>query len=358
MVGTKHTRLVSNHHIKDAVFPRNFGPTYTTQRVERRSLVSEVGSAMDTLDLAEPADPQPLLKRLAQVGGLLAAIAVAARFCRLPLPHIASWGGLIGSSAFRVLATFLASAATMWGIRLIRPDTVSASASASHPILRISLGALWLAPLTLLLCEKSWWAMPLAAVFLARVTKSFWALEARPNMAESGDWLVLSLTSSSVGVPDPSLPFRRLCFAFAAALCAEAGILAGFTGYLLVGATMVGTSSAVLTWFALEAHTHSQQSRVSEESPSRVLLTVALAIVLTAAGLMRYTAHARHWGGFGLPSAANLTHGRSPFERRAGGQIAKRHPVHRHLTMLRPIPASCCGLRNKPTRLSLRPRPY
>lgn len=264
---------------------------------------------MDTLNLAGASDANPLPKWLAPAGGLFIGVAVSALFCGLPPRHFVSWGSLINSASWRVLVVFLASAATVWALQRIRPDT----ATAQHLTLRTSLNALWLAPLALFLCEKSLWALPLAALFLARVTQSFHALQDRSNTADDG--LILSLTGNTLGMPDSSLQFRRLCSACAATLFAEVGVIAGFIGYPFVAAAMVGISSAVSTWFAVEAHARSQQTRSSASSPSRVMVALVLAIVLTAVGLTRYLAHARHWGILGTLSATNSHHGLSPAER-------------------------------------------
>jgi hypothetical protein len=269
---------------------------------------------VNTLDLTGASDPNPLRKWFAPVGGLLTAVAVSDLFCRLHPMRFVSWNGLIGSAAMGVLAVSLASAATMWGLRHIGQDAITRSAQ--RLILRTSLAASWLAPLALFLCEKSLWAIPVAALFLASVTRSLHALKDRSGTAEYGVYQALSLSGYAPGTLDSSLQFRRLCSACAAALCAEVGVIAGFIGYTFTAATMVGVSSAVVTWFALEAHACSQQSRVLAGSSSRVLLALAFAIVFTAAGLAPYAAHARHRGGFGMLSeTTNLGHGSTPSER-------------------------------------------
>src|SRR6267143_3775146 len=83
---------------------------YSPRRFARR-----FGFGMNTLDLVGPSAPSPLAKWVPPVGGPLAA-GVACLMCRLPPPHLASCCSLIGSTAERVLAAFLASAATVWGL--------------------------------------------------------------------------------------------------------------------------------------------------------------------------------------------------------------------------------------------------
>src|SRR5258708_22899412 len=128
---------------------------------------------MNTHDLVGNSAPKPFPK-LPPVGGLLAAGAVASSVCRLPLPLLV-FCGLLGSTAASVSAVFLTSAVTVWGLRAIQPET--SAIPARRLILRTSYDALWLTPLALFLCARSVWAMPMAAVFVACVTRSFWLFQ-------------------------------------------------------------------------------------------------------------------------------------------------------------------------------------
>jgi len=126
---------------------------------------------MNTLDLVGHSAPKPFPKCLPSVGGLFAAGAVASLICRLPLPLLVACG-LLGATAASLSAVFLTSAVTVWGLGTIQPET--SAIPARRLILRTSCDALWLAPLALFLCTRSVWAMPMAALFVACVTRSFW----------------------------------------------------------------------------------------------------------------------------------------------------------------------------------------
>lgn len=312
------------------------------------------GSSMDTLNLAGASGPNSLSKWIAPAGGFFAAVVVTALFCRLPPPHPVTWSGLIGSAAMRVLAVLLASAATISGLRRVWRDAVTATAR--RPVVQTSLDSLWLAPLALFLCERSLWAMPLAALLVASVTKSLYALQNCPGASENGDWLILSPTGNIFGMPDSSPWIWRLCSACSAVLCVEAGVIAGVSGYPIIAAIMVGAGSAVLTWLAVEAHARSRPSRVAADSPSRILVALALAIVLTAAGLTRYMTHTHHWGGMGNPSATNSRHGFSPIERH--GQVGREKTAEELSSEFAEAhPGVLLWPRNKPTRLPSPRRP-
>jgi len=264
--------------------------------------------------------PEPIPKWSRPVAGLIAAAVTAYIWCPLPSRHVLSWAGLIGSAAERVLLLFLVSAATVWGFRLIRRD--KGNVRECRLDLRASLNAAWLAPLALLIRENSAWAMAIAAVLVTSVTKSFRSLQDRPDKIDADEPLVLSLTRNASDLPDPWQPYWRLFREVFAALCAEVGVLVGFGGYTFTAVTLVGISFATWTWrFTTGECPRNQELRPSGESPLRAALALALAIILTAAGLTPYLRHMRGFGGIGVPVTSKMRRGF--YQREQQGEVGR-----------------------------------
>ena len=265
---------------------------------------------MNTSDWVGISVPRPLPKWLPPIGGLLAAAVVASLVCRLPL-HSFSLGGLITSAVERVLEVLLANAVTLWGICAIAPRTIGIDAR--RLLLRTSLDALWLAPLVLFIRENSAWAMAMAAVLVASVVNSLRLLQNRPELADSDQSLILFLNRNPFSVPESTTYFWRQISAAGAALCAQTGALAAFAGYPFTAAALVGVSSAVWTWsFTKDTPSDSRPYSFPSQSSLHALLIVALTIVFTAGGLIRYLQHTYHIGGYGVPSRYHSRHAFSP----------------------------------------------
>jgi hypothetical protein len=255
--------------------------------------------------------PRTFPKWAAPAAGLLVAGAVASLGCRLPPHNTFSWPELFRSAAERVLLVFVACATTVWALCLVRSD--KRKLRVHPPILRTSLDATWLAPLTLLICENSAWAVAIAAVLVASTTKSFRSLLDRAGTTESQEPLALSLLANAFSLPHPSPWHSKLSAAVCGALCAEGAAVAGFTGSWWVAAMFVGVSSAVWTWlFTAGEHTLDQEIRTLRNSPLRMVMTMALAVVITSAGLIPYLRHMHGYGAVGVPAASRLGHGVSP----------------------------------------------
>lgn len=206
------------------------------------------------------------------------------------------------SAVERVLTVFLVSAATVWGLSTIVHDRKGMDVWDIG--LRTSLDALWLAPLALFVCEGSPWAMAIAAPLAASVTKSFRFLPDDPEGPERPP--VLSLSTSTFNLPDSSFWFWGLLSAICGALCAQTGALADFIGYPIAAAILVGISSVIWTWsFTAEQPPDNRQARPVWNLPSRMFLVLALAIVFTATGLMRYIEKTQMFGSIGVPSGSH-----------------------------------------------------
>jgi Ca2+/Na+ antiporter len=291
---------------------------------------------MNAFDLAGVSAPRPLTRWLPPVGGLLAAAAVALLACRLPTLHTVSWGELIGSAITCVLGVLLASAITVWGICFLSRRSIAFDTR--RLVLRTSLIALWIAPLALLIREKSPWAIVITAVLVANFVR---LVRFPQDIGRSA----VEEFSPQESNPDKSLnfdpnrnPFRLLesapsvrqqAFGGSAALCAEAGIAAAFAGYPFTSVALVAAATAVWTWsyarIALPAGARPYSSSRSSSRPlSQPLMIIALAIVITAAALLPYLPQS-FGGGFGVPSRSHARR-RSP-QGEPGGQRSRERTL-------------------------------
>jgi hypothetical protein len=262
---------------------------------------------MSALSLLGASEPRPFTRWLPPIAGLVAGGTVATIVCRLPLVHSLSWAGLVGSAVERAVGVFLASALAAWGTYLIQPRATRLAPP--RLILRTSLDAIWLAPLALFIRENSAWAVAMAAMLVASVAKSCCLLQNWSGHRDESESLVLRLGRNPFSPPESSPGFWRLVRAAGAALCAQTGAVAGFAGYPFAAALFVGISSAAWTWsFSMDASPESWQTSPSSQSTSRILLVVAMAIVFTAGGLMRYLRSTYRIGGSGIPSPHHSRH--------------------------------------------------
>jgi hypothetical protein len=249
---------------------------------------------------------------------LLAAGLVASFVCRLPLVYTLSPSELAGLAIQNVLEVFLVTAAVVWGLCAIPPGTTGLAAR--RLILRTSLDGIWLAPLALFIRENSAWAMVTAAVFVTKVVKSFRLLEDGPGLTDS-EQSQLFPYRNRFALPESSAGFWQQASGAGATLCAEAGAVAAFAGYSLTAAFLVGIASAVWTWSLTKGAQPDGGQPSSSPSSSRTLAIVGLAIVITAAALVRYLPHSFVVRGFGVPSRYH-THRGSPQGER-GGQLVR-----------------------------------
>ena len=262
---------------------------------------------MNLFDALDTSAPRPFPKWLAPAAGLVIAGTIACLGCRLPGHGIFSWPELFHSATERVAIVFVACSATVWFLPFVRRGKNRLDTQA--PILRTSLEAIWLVPIVLLVCEDSGWAIAITALAIASTTRLFRSLLDRSNVAETEEPLSLRLFADGSSLPNTSMRYRQQLTAVTMALCAEGAAVAGLAGSSFIAAVLAGISSAVWTWFftAEEA-----PFNLDIRSPVRVVMTVALAIILTAAGLIPYLKHARGSGGIGIFFANRLGQRLSP----------------------------------------------
>jgi hypothetical protein len=280
--GTIVPSAVSNHDVRTWVCGET--SAWAGGTLKTKVLSASVRFGMSTFDLVGASAPRPLPRWLPPTGGLLAAGGIAALVCGLPPFHSLSLAELIASAVARVLQVFLATAVTVWSLCAIQSRTIGFDTR--RLVMRTSLDALWFAPLVLLLRENSAWAAVVAAVLVASVVKLFHFVRDRPQPADSEESLVLGPNRNPFRALESSPTFWRQASGAGAALCAQTGALAALGGYPFTGALLVGTSSAVWSWcFATEVAPY---NRDSPSASSRTLFVAAVAIMFTAASLIRY----------------------------------------------------------------------
>jgi hypothetical protein len=272
------------------------------------------------------------------LAGLLAGAITAFAICRLPIPHFMSWSHLIPSATGRVFAVFFA--ATLSNVGPYR--TKGACGASWHLALRMALGAIWLAPLALFIRENSGWALLIAAILIASVGGSFRLLQNPGNEIPS---LGCAFETSSFSLLESPNWFAQF-YAVGAALCAEAGALATFSGHILSGTLLAAISSAVWV-YALE-HPSPRTSDESFRSRSRAPFAFALAIMFTAAGLMPHLGGGHEFDGSGISGSTG-----SVLRRKEYGvtKLPGSHSKDRRL--MTPTRELCCGRSRRPPNLSL-----
>ena len=277
---------------------------------------------MNEPDLLEPSAPRPLPIWLPPIGGLLVAGSVASLVYQAPLPHSLSLSELMGSAIERVLGVLLANAVTVWSLFAIARRM--RGAQVRFFILQTSLNALWLAPLVLLIRENSPWALAVTAVFVAGTVKSVRLLQV-PAPGDGQESPVLCSGGNAFSPLDSSPDFWRQVYGAGATLCAQTGAFAALAGYPFKAALLVGASSAVWTWsFTRDDNRHSS---ASPQFSWRAMLTISLAIVLTAFGLIQYLRPTYGIRGLGMPNFARYAPSRGDLRGQEGGGKVPRGSV-------------------------------
>jgi hypothetical protein len=256
-----------------------------------------LGFNMDTLEGIGASSPKSIPRWVPSAGGLLVAAVVASLLCRVPHVRSLSWAELVSSAVECVTAVFLACGIAVWGLCAIRPAKGRLFASL---ILRTSVDAVWLAPLALFIRENSELAMAVAAVLVATISRSLCWIRDTSGQAEAINLSALGSAQGRFAIAESAPCFWRQTRSAAAALCAQTGALVGFAGYPVTSALLWGVSSGVWTSSFLRDAPPDQLFRTSSRSASRILSVVALAILLTALGLLPYLRHTIVMGGFGV----------------------------------------------------------
>ena len=230
--------------------------------------------------------PGPLVQGTPPVAGLFVTGFFAWWLRPVPPSEALSWSGVATEAALHVLLVLVIAVATLLGVQRIvlenRPH------NRRRTLLYTGACAVWLAPLTVLLSEASLFVVfPAAflALGLVKILQTFsdpmgqtltpqpigatpWALSNTPNLRLTEEWRVRSLTASVL-----------LQAALVACLTRSPVGAAGFT---VAGA-------AVLVWNSTRER-DVLSTRKSDKTAVRIVSMTALAVVFTAAGLVRYLA--------------------------------------------------------------------
>jgi len=263
---------------------------------------------MATYHLLGASAAPPIPRWSPSIGAFLASGIVAYIVGSLPIAHSLYWGPLIGLAAARVLAVWLGSALAVWILCTIHPAMVGLSPR--NIVLQTSLDSLWLAPLAILVRERSPWSMVVAFVLVRGVAKTICSFHNPAGSDEADESMPLSLTSTTFAATQTSSWFRRQLWAAVAGLCAQIGALAGFAGYALAAALLVGGSSGLWTHLGARNFSSEKCQRLFDiNSTWRIVTVIVLMIVITAGTLTPYLEHTHIFGGFGIASRRHSYHG-------------------------------------------------
>jgi hypothetical protein len=180
------------------------------------------------------------------------------------------WTDVFGAATIYVILSVLACAAairiTSRQIRGLGRQTV--------------LVAVWFAPLMLLLGERSMWGVVAASALAASATRLLY----RGN--DAGDSVDGWIRPDVIRYPDRPPLISQLVPSLAASVALQGGVVAGITAHPRAAAALIGAGAAVLTWSSTKRRVWAPR-RAGGGSVRIVMMTV-MAIILTAAGLMRY----------------------------------------------------------------------
>jgi len=263
-----------------------------------------------------PSRSQQLSRYVPPLAGLLAGGIVALTSGLPPSTHL-PWTQLLGLAVQETFEVSLASVLTAAALCAVISRRYKVETD--RIVIQTSLAALWLLPLAICIGQNSVWIVAIAAIFTVTVARSFFAprddapqagsQESNDNPDEA-EWL-----SDRLFGHEGSFQTR---VSFAAALCAQIGLLAALAGYSIIAAVLVGIGVSTWTWSFTQYAPELQQLAGAQPFRRHRLLTSALAFLFTLGALTPYLLttgpRGRSRGIFPWPAAA---HGGSPAARRA-----------------------------------------
>ena len=228
-----------------------------------------------------------ILKWTPSFTGLLAATWVAWIACPAPPEQLFTTDGLLRTATKYAALVSLTALSVGWFSATFIPSETKREAS--RLVRRMSLVALWLAPLMIFLSRGSMWAAPIMGLFVAGMTVLLRSDQAasRGN-DDSGDPHDISGEEFPTYRLAPPQPGRRAAVVAIAAF-AQSALVAFLIGVSLAASFFFGLSVAFLTWllpYSLGKTSAPARRRVW--SYARPVLGVASAMLLLVVGLIPY----------------------------------------------------------------------
>jgi hypothetical protein len=235
----------------------------------------------NAFDLLGRAVPSAILGFAPPVAGLIAAACLACLTCPAPPPRWLKWSELLTSATIYVLTSALVSAAATLGTYVVLPRQFRNKIR--ETTLRTAAGAVWFAPLGVLLSQRSVWAVAAAVVLAVHVTSVLQLAHAGLHRAVEPTDADRWLPSAIFRYPHPPPSMASLLLPLCAGVSFQAAGAAALIGHIPMAAALSGLGAGVVA-----SHRSRARSTISTGSVFNVAMMIALATVATTAGLARY----------------------------------------------------------------------
>ena len=234
----------------------------------------------NAFDLLGRAVPSAILGFAPPVAGLIAAACLACLTCPAPPSHWVRWRELLTSATIYVLTSALVSAAAPLGTYVVLRRQFRNKIR--ETTLRMAAGAVWFAPLGVLLFQRSVWAVAAAVVLAVHVTSVLQLAHAGLHRAVEPAHADRWLPGAIFRYPHPAPSMASLLLPLCAAVSFQAAGAAALIGHIPMAA-LSGLGAG-----AVASHRSGARSNISTGSVFNVAMMIALATIATTAGLTRY----------------------------------------------------------------------
>ena len=214
-----------------------------------------------------------------------------------PVPPSAafSWSGLASSATGHVLFASIMAAAAVVSIARLAPD--KGKRNAGPLAFYTAACAVWLTPLAVLLSEASLWAVIPAAFLALGLVTTFRSYRNAPGRVPALELAEETGTPALFHVTSLRRAEEWRVASLSASILLQAALVTVLIDSPIGAAAFTLSGGAVLMWNSMGARASAEsQSAFSRKAVARALGMTVLAIVLTAAGLLRYLA-AESWPG-------------------------------------------------------------
>lgn len=226
--------------------------------------------------------------------GAVAAFIVVWATCPIPPRHPYYVDSLLAFAAMHVLfSTVTCAMVTLCSFRLLSAERIQTGA-ALWPALTLSI---WFSPLVILLWQRSLWAvLPLILVTANTARLVYGGLSLNASQAERP---LVTRAPFSVAEQRSFIPLLP----FLAALGLQAGLLAETVHERSAGIALTGVAAGAILWLVSRYAKDGQATLNGKSMTRRFLLLATVAILASAAGMVRFLALA---GGFAEDSVAAI----------------------------------------------------